>query len=77
MPDNDIPCDVNTRYESVVVRGTAALLEDDGHKREILSLIVAKYTPQLSHRPLPQGMVHGTAVIEITPSAVTGKYYDE
>lgn len=75
MPDNDIPCDVNTQYESVVIRGNAALVEDIARKKEVLSLIVGKYTPALQSRPLPEPMVRGTAVIEITPAAVTGKYY--
>jgi len=75
MPDNDIPCDVNTRYESVVIRGAAALVEDEERKVAILRRIVAKYTPRLKDRPLPPAMVAGTAVIEVTPVSITGKYY--
>lgn len=75
MPDNDIPCDVNTRYQSVVIRGTAALVEDDERKAAILRRIVAKHTPRLKDRPLPPAMVAGTAVIEVTPVSITGKYY--
>lgn len=75
MPDNDIPCDVNTRYESVVIRGTAALVENAERKTAILRRVVEKYTPQLKGRPLPEAMVAGTAVIEVTPITITGKYY--
>ena len=75
MPDNDIPCDVNTRYESVVIRGAASLVEDEERKVAILRRIVAKYTPRLKDRPLPPAMVAGTAVIEVTPVSITGKYY--
>lgn len=75
MPDNDIPCDVNTRYESVVIRGVAALVEDADRKVSILRRIVAKYTPQLANRPLPEAMVACTAVIEVTPNTISGKYY--
>lgn len=75
MPDNDIPCDVNTRYESVVIRGAASLVEDEERKVAILRRIVAKYTPRLKDHPLPPAMVAGTAVIEVTPVSITGKYY--
>ena len=75
MPDNDIPCDVNTQYQSVVIRGTASLVNDEERKVAILRRIVSKYTPRLANRPLPPAMVAGTAVIEVTPSAVSGKYY--
>ena len=75
MPDNNIPCDVNTQYESVVVQGSAALVTDVARKREILEKIVAKYTPELKNRPLPDAMVAGTAVIEVTPTTISGKYY--
>ena len=75
MPDNDIPCDVNTQYQSVVIRGTASLVNDEERKVAILRRIVSKYTPRLANRPLPPAMVAGTAVIEVTPSAISGKYY--
>ena len=75
LPDNDIPCDVNTRYESVVIRGTAALIEDEARKVAILRRIVAKYTPRLKEHPLPEDMLAGTAVIEVTPVSISGKYY--
>ena len=75
MPDNDIPCDVNTQYQSVVIRGTASLVNDEERKVAILRRIVSKYTPRLANRPLPPAMVAGTAVIEVAPSAISGKYY--
>lgn len=70
------PCDTNTKYQSVIISGNAALLEELEGKREILSGIVKKYTPQLSDRPLPDNMVKGTAVIKIDITTITGKYYD-
>lgn len=75
MPDNDIPCDVNTQYESVVIRGIAALVEAPERKAAILRRIVEKYTPQLKDHPLPEAMVAGTAVIQVIPETITGKYY--
>lgn len=75
LPEDGGPCNVNTAYHSVVVKGTAALLEPGEEKAHALAAIVAKYTPQLSGNPIPQGAINGTGVIAITPSEVTGKYY--
>ncbi len=70
------PCDTNTKYQSVILSGKAALLEDVEQKRAILSEIVKKYTPHLAAAPLPENMVKGTAVIEVQILEMTGKYYD-
>lgn len=70
------PCDTNTKYESVVISGKARLLKDLERKNNILTLIVQKYTPHLSHVPLPENMVQGTAVVEIEILDLTGKYYE-
>ena len=75
LPEEADPCNVNTAYESVVVRGTARLVEDREEKEAALRAIVAKYTPQLAGIPLPERMVAGTAVIGIDPVETTGKYY--
>lgn len=75
LPQGPEPCNVNTAYRSVVVTGCARLLEDEGEKLAALRAIVAKYTPQFSDAPLPPAAVRGTGVIEIQPTAVTGKYY--
>lgn len=69
------PCDTNTAYESVVVQGTAALVEEPEDKARALNAIVGKYTPHLAGQALPENMVRGTAVVKITPTAITGKYY--
>ena len=77
LPDETgAPCDTNTKYQSVIVQGVAETVSDPISKREVLEAIVGKYTPTLSGRPLPDNMVKGTAVIEITPTATTGKYWE-
>ncbi|WP_400208963.1 pyridoxamine 5'-phosphate oxidase family protein [Candidatus Methanomassiliicoccus intestinalis] len=70
------PCDTNTKYQSVIVAGTAAILDDLQQKRNILTAIVKKYTPHLADTALPDNMVKGTAVVEITVQSITGKYYE-
>lgn len=75
LGDDGEPCSVNTEYESVIVLGTAKLMEPSDAKNAALSAVVAKYTPQLAGKPIPEKMVNGTGVIEITPTEITGKYY--
>ncbi len=73
--DIDVACDVNVKYNSVIVLGHARLLTDIGAKREILNRIVNKYTPQFSGKVLPDNMVKCTGVIEVEIQEYTGKYY--
>lgn len=73
--DEGRPCETNTKYQSVVIAGKAKLIEDYDEKMKGLKAVVAKYTPQLSGRELPENMVKGTAVVEIKIESITGKYY--
>lgn len=76
IPDNTNPCDTNTAFRSVIVLGTAKMIEDVSLKEDVLRLIVSKYTPQLSHLDFPEKMMKATGVIEIEISEITGKYYN-
>lgn len=69
------PCDTNTKYESVIISGTAQLVDDIEKKRNVLNKIVDKYTPHLANNEIPINMVKGTAVIQINVTEMTGKYY--
>ena len=69
------PCEINTEYESVVIKGCAEILDSIKVKEAALRRIVKKYTPQLADKDLPENMLKGTAVIRIVPAAITGKYY--
>jgi len=51
LPEEKNPCDVNTQYQSVIITGTAKIVEDEKLKTEALNLIVEKYTPILSGAP--------------------------
>ena len=76
LDPNNKACDTNTKYESVILSGTAALVDDIDLKREVLMEIVKKHTPHLSELALPENMVRGTAVIQVQILNMTGKYYD-
>ena len=73
-PDGN-PCDTNTKYESVIISGTARLVDDINEKGNILKKIAEKYTPHSASKELPVNMVKGTAVIQIDITEITGKYY--
>lgn len=74
--ENGKPCDTNTEYQSVIVNGSASLVSNIDMKKSVLEAIIAKYTPQLSDKELPDNMVKGTAVVEIEITEVTGKYWN-
>lgn len=73
--DMTSPCNVNTVYESVIIKGQASLVTDLEVKAAVLQRIIAKYTPHLSELAVPPGMVRGTAVVAIRIDQCTGKYY--
>lgn len=69
------PCDVNTAYQSAVIKGHAKMISDMALKNTVLRHIIEKYTPSLAAAPLPEAAVRGTGVIEITIDEWTGKYF--
>lgn len=73
--DLDCPCDADAVYQSVVVRGNARILDDVTEKEKILRTILKKYAPEYEKTPLSEARIRGTAVVEITPVEVTGKYH--
>lgn len=72
---NGKPCDTNTKYESVIISGTAKIVDDIKEKRIALKKIAEKYTPYLANNEIPNNRVNGTAVIRINVTEMTGKYY--
>jgi len=75
IPDTENVCDTNTEFRSVIVLGTAKMIEDAGLKKEILHVVVHKYTPQLIHLDFPDKMMKATGIIEISIEEIAGKYY--
>ena len=75
MDKDGKPCDTNTAYASVVIQGTAQLVEDMDEKKTALSAIIQKYAPHLREKEIPVNMLKGTAVIKLFIREMTGKYY--
>ncbi|MBP1617932.1 MAG: pyridoxamine 5'-phosphate oxidase-related FMN-binding protein [Bacteroidetes bacterium] len=73
--DPELPCDTNTDYQSVIILGTAKMVEDDSLKIRVLDEVVKKFTPQHAGKSYPAAMLKATGVIEITALETTGKYF--
>jgi uncharacterized protein len=73
--DPGLPCDTNTDYQSVIILGTAKLVNDEALKIKVLDEVVKKFTPQHAGKPYPKAMLKATGVIEISPTETTGKYF--
>ncbi|MDL2300592.1 pyridoxamine 5'-phosphate oxidase family protein [Clostridiaceae bacterium OttesenSCG-928-D20] len=74
---NNMPCNTNTIYESVIIQGRAEILKDFEQKRLALSEIVEKYTPGLDPGKMPEASIKATAVVEICIDEITGKFYNK
>ncbi len=74
-------CNTGTRYRSVMIRGTARLVQDDGEKLRALTGLLAKCVPEGGFRPLTLELAAGyrsrrgstTAVVAIEIEEMTGK----
>lgn len=75
IPDKENVCDTNTTFKSVIILGTAKMIDDITLKISVLQFIVNKYTPELSHLKFPDKMMKATGIIEIQIKECTGKYY--
>lgn len=73
--NNTNPCDINTEYQSVIIKGKISVVNDLDNKSSILNKIVEKYAPEYSKFALPENMVKGTGVLSIGNSEITEKYY--
>jgi uncharacterized protein len=70
------PCKVGTAYNSVVIRGHAALVRDDSRRRQALTWLAAKYSPQLSPAAMAEETIAKTVIIEIKIERISGKKHD-
>jgi hypothetical protein len=71
----EMPCDVNTEFNSIITQGIATIIDNLDEKQIVLSKIVEKFTPHLMHKELPINMINGTAVIRIDIEKCVGRYY--
>ncbi|MGI5940575.1 MAG: pyridoxamine 5'-phosphate oxidase family protein [Thermoleophilia bacterium] len=60
-------------YRSVLIEGTAVLLEDRAERVEALRMFVAKYHPKAIHEPLNEATFARTLVFSVATEALTFK----
>lgn len=73
--DPALPCDTNTEYQSVIIRGRASVVESPAAVANVLDAVVAKYAPQHVGKAYPPNMLKMTAVIAVDAMSCTGKFY--
>ena len=66
----DTPCSDGFAFSSVVVEGTARLLEDQPERLAALGAIVAKYDMTMAGRPFDERVLAKTLVYEVTIEAI-------
>lgn len=71
--EGETACDTETDFESVVVQGTARVLEDYKMKSIVLRAIADKYGREGVE--MPTDRVAATGVIEVALLSITGKYH--
>lgn len=66
----------DTLYVSVVIKGTAAIVEDREEKATALNSLMKKYQPEGGYEPIRANMkvVDHVSVIRVTPETMRGKY---
>lgn len=74
--NGDSPCQVSTAYYSVVIRGRAAVLNDDQRREAVLRLFAAKFSPQLNPDAMSPKTIAGTTIIELTIERMSGKKHN-
>lgn len=68
-------CDVNTKYESIIIIGQAKMEKNLLTKKKVLGIFMQKYAPKLADLPMPDEAIEETGVIVIDIEDKTGKYY--
>ncbi len=66
----------DTLYISVVIKGTASIIEEKNEKALALNGLMKKYQPEGGYEPLTPEMdvIDEVAIIKVTPDSIRGKY---
>ncbi len=66
-------CRADYYYRSIIIKGSAAFVNQREKKMEILERLMQKYQPEGGYGPMRKEVLQKTAVIEISVDEVTGK----
>lgn len=67
------PCRAEYLYQSVICRGRARLVSDDGERRAALAALMKKYQPEGGYGDFLEEKLAITAVVRIIVETMTGK----
>jgi nitroimidazol reductase NimA-like FMN-containing flavoprotein (pyridoxamine 5'-phosphate oxidase superfamily) len=67
------PCTAEYLYRSVIVKGRATIVEDEGERLEALSALMAKYQPEGGYGAFLPGKLAVTGIVRIDIETMTGK----
>lgn len=71
--DDREPCDMGSYYQSVIVFGSAEMVNDRDEALRALELLVQKHSRRPDREKIDPGQLDTVAVIRITPERITGK----
>ncbi len=74
--DDQKPCDMGSYYRSVIVFGSAEIVDDRDEALRALELLVEKHSRRPDREKIDPAQLDTVAVIRITPERVTGKTLD-
>jgi nitroimidazol reductase NimA-like FMN-containing flavoprotein (pyridoxamine 5'-phosphate oxidase superfamily) len=67
------PCKAGYRYQSVIITGRAAIIDDDDERLHVLEAFMKKYQPEGGYGTFPAEKLALTAVVRIDVVQMTGK----
>ncbi len=73
VPARGPACKASFYYRSILIKGEATLVKPRKKKMEILEKLMEKYQPEGGYGGIEEGILHKTAVIEISIKEMTGK----
>ena len=73
VPARGPACRASFYYRSILIKGEAALVNPWKKKMEILEKLMEKYQPEGGYEGIDEGILHKTAVVEISIEELTAK----
>lgn len=77
ISSDDSACNFHTRYRSVIVTGTACILENTKEKAAAVNSLVEKYADGKSFNSPTKEAIDNVAIVEITVTEMIGKIRED
>ncbi|VAX19996.1 hypothetical protein MNBD_NITROSPINAE01-648 [hydrothermal vent metagenome] len=73
IPATEKPCKASYKYESIIISGSATIVDDQTTRIDVLNGLMKKYQPEGEYDKVTPRMAQTTAVIEIAIETMTMK----